>query len=358
MEAAPNAVPVPRQPLKLLLLLDKKPGHSNQTEGVAKAVERATPVAAVRLAIRQRPFIHLGMMRLAMKAGPAPASGLWAFYGIRLSDISKPDGIIASGRSTIAAAILLARHFRVPLIYSGRITGYDTRDVTLQLVGKSRSDDGPGIALVPKPTAVEADRLPPPKSLSGLSDLAGANLALLVGGDSNNHSYTDREWDQLGAFLKASAAELSIRWHVSTSRRSPDYAGDVLAGIARSGGIADFIDYRLAGPGSAAHLFGLDAIVVTQDSRTMIAEAIAAWRPVIVLRPDGAAPDGLGESLSAEERQGTFAVLRIAELEPTSFAKALLGLSARPMPSPQEAVLAAVAPAFGLSAPTDASRPS
>ena len=48
-----------------------------------------------------------------------------------------------------------------------------------------------------------------------------------------------------------------------------------------------FVDYRSQSFNSIDPLFNADAILVTEDSSTMISEAVAARRPVLVLRPTG-----------------------------------------------------------------------
>jgi len=89
--------------------------------------------------------------------------------------------------------------------------------------------------------------------------------------------------------------------------------------------IARFIDYRTAGPGTLPEIFGkADVIVCTEDSSTMISEAVSARLPVV-----GAAP--AAHRFTDEEQDyrnfmvanGWCRVLPIAELTPPSFAKAL-----------------------------------
>jgi len=183
-----------------------------------------------------------------------------------------------------------------------------------------------------------------------VEDLAGADIALLVGGDAHDHHYSDREWDRLLAFLEASGVGLQIRWHVSTSRRSPARLADSLAALAVSGNIVDYVDYRQTGPGSGSRLFGLDAIVVTQDSRSMIAEALAARRPVIILRPEHG-EGGFIDEFSSNWYGASFETLPIAQLDLRSFAAAIVALAGRASPTAQDPILTAVAPVFGIAIP-------
>jgi mitochondrial fission protein ELM1 len=337
--------------MKLLLLRDKKPGHFHQAEGVAMALQRVAKIDITRLDVRQRPFILVGLMRLAMQLPLSPRFGLWALYGIRLKETARPDGIVASGRATAAAAILLARHFKVPLVFSGRLTGYDTGDIALMLSGGDQQGSKAPLARVPKPGIVDARQFPPAPRLRSRADLSGARLALLIGGDATDHRYERQEWDCLMTFLTESHAALGVTWHVSNSRRTPAYLTPALAGLAASGAIAEFVDFANAGPGSANHLFGMDAVVVTQDSHSMVAEALAARRPVIALKPAIVTSGYQPTTLASAAERGQIAVMPIVELASDSFATILLRLTVAPTADPWDLIAEAVAPVFGLKLP-------
>ena len=74
---------------------------------------------------------------------------------------------------------------------------------------------------------------------------------------------------------------------MSTSRRTPDGVADRIAALAeRSDMVARFVDYRTAGPGTLREIFAeVDMVVCTEDSSTMISEAISARLPVIGVSP-------------------------------------------------------------------------
>ena len=77
------------------------------------------------------------------------------------------------------------------------------------------------------------------------------------------------------------------RWLVSTSRRTPDYVADKIAELAKDESVvARFIDYRTAGPGTLPEIFAkAEIIVCTEDSSTMISEAVSARLPVVGVAP-------------------------------------------------------------------------
>src|SRR4029078_11655345 len=113
------------------------------------------------------------------------------------------------------------------------------------------------------------------------------------------------------------------RRHTPSTR---ERGADKIAALAEYDTVVTrFIDYRTAGPGTLPEIFGkADVIVCTEDSSTMISEAVSAGLPVV-----GAAP--AAHRFTDEEQDyrnfmvanGWCRVLPIAELTPPSFAKAL-----------------------------------
>jgi mitochondrial fission protein ELM1 len=148
----------------------------------------------------------------------------------------------------------------------------------------------------------------------------------LIGGNAGPFRYRPKEWDRLLAFAAEVSKAWGTRWLISTSRRTPDFVADRFAALAQDGSVVErFIDYRTAGPGTLPQVFAAaDVIVCTEDSSTMISEAVSARLPVV-----GVAP-AAHRFTDEEQNYRAFLVannwcrvLPIAELTPTSFARAL-----------------------------------
>ena len=93
------------------------------------------------------------------------------------------------------------------------------------------------------------------------------------------------------AFASLFRAELSaawsMRWLISTSRRTPDFVADAVAEMAKDGSSRRSL-YRFPRRGSrhaASDLRGAEIMVCTSDSSSMLSEAIAVHLPVIGLLP-------------------------------------------------------------------------
>ena len=116
------------------------------------------------------------------------------------------------------------------------------------------------------------------------------------------------------------------RWLVSTSRRTPPHVADRIAELAKDeSSIARFIDYRTAGPGTLPEIFGkAEVIVCTEDSSTMISEAVSARLPVVGVAPTAHRfTDEEQAYRSFLLRNDWCRVLPIAALTPDAFASAL-----------------------------------
>ncbi|HSI40547.1 MAG TPA: ELM1/GtrOC1 family putative glycosyltransferase [Xanthobacteraceae bacterium] len=330
--------------LKLLLLLESRLGHVNQVEGLACIIGRSTPVELERLAVRRTFFAHEDARKLVLRyLAPDPARWLRRLYAVDAAAVRCPDIIIGSGQATIAAGILLSRHFDVPFVFSGAIEGYDTRDVALQLVNSRGRAGAARTAYVPIPSLVDPDVLPVPRRLAVSSDLAGADIALLIGGTAYRRDYPPAEWEALERLVGESARQFGLRWRVSSSPRTPDEVADRFGAMYARGEIAAFLDFRTAGAGSARALFGADAIVVTADSTSMLAEGLAAKRPVVALKSSHVHKHYADEVIAAMASGPGLAVLPLDIVTAAQFAATLLSLDA-PRHDARDLIALALAP--------------
>jgi len=111
---------------------------------------------------------------------------------------------------------------------------------------------------------------------------------VLIGGNSGTLRYSAADWQTLTQFLLAAHHSAAIRWLVTTSRRSGAAITGSLAQLAgdAASGIEMFIDYRKPGRSTLAAIYGAaDAILCTDDSTSMISEAVGACLPVVAVRP-------------------------------------------------------------------------
>lgn len=311
-------------PLQILILSDGRPGHYHLSEGVAAAIARRRPVEVRRLAIARRRLapsrllarmVDVGRTKLALRSG----------YGLSETAFGRPDLVISAGGDTLAANVAIARLAGCPNIYCGTLKHFADDDVSLVVTSYERFAQRRHHLVALKPSGMDRASLEAARvDRTPLAPGAAPRLAgLLIGGDSGLFTYDRAEWLRLADFLDEMHAAHDTRWIVSTSRRTADWLADELAARAARPGsaIAELIDFRIAGPGTLPRLFAaVDAILATQDSSTMISEAIHAGLPTVAVAPASAGfKDEEREYRAFLERRGWVRFLPIGALDPARF---------------------------------------
>jgi mitochondrial fission protein ELM1 len=317
--------------LTVLILSDGRPGHFNLSEGIAAAIGRLGPTEIERIEVRRGRWPGLLAATLANARLPA-ALMLRTVYCLDAARIPPADIVVSAGAETLAASIWIARHRRVPNIFYGSLRRFRPADFSLVLTSYERNAGRPRHALALKPSRLDPDRLPPSARSGPIGPAAPpATAALLIGGNAGGISYTEQDWARLLAFLRASNAIHGTRWLVSNSRRTPHETSNRIADLAAGpdSPIARFIDVRT---GSAetleSMLAAVEAVVCTDDSSSMVSEAIWARRPVVGVRPaafDLPADEARYRSWLAGQRW--ISSLDIADLTPESFIAGLADIA-------------------------------
>ncbi|MBL0405922.1 mitochondrial fission ELM1 family protein [Microvirga aerilata] len=263
------------------VLTDGKAGDELQALSVAEALGLTPEIRRVR---PKPPFTW------AMPWGPidprerpgAPGSPLTPPF---------PDLLIGSGRRAVA----YLRHVK-------RASGGRTYTVFLKdpRTGPKTADfiwspeydrlRGPNVmtTLTP-PHRISARQLEDARTHpdARLAHLPRPRVAVLAGGDSRHHRFTQADIARLVGHLTA-AAETGAGLMVTASRRTPPALREALVALtARHDGF--FWDGT--GPNPYVALLSLaDFIVATADSTNMIGEAAVTGRPILVFEPSGGHP--------------------------------------------------------------------
>jgi mitochondrial fission protein ELM1 len=157
-------------------------------------------------------------------------------------------------------------------------------------------------------------------------------VGVLIGGNSGAFRYHAADWRGLTQFLQDANRACSIRWLVTTSRRSGTAIAEVLATLAGDprSGIELLIDFRRPSASLAEIYATADAILCTDDSTSMISEAVGAGLPVVAVRPAAgrleARERAYRELLAAE---GWYRALPLAQLTSSAFLTALEEIAPR-----------------------------
>ena len=195
-----------------------------------------------------------------------------------------PEVIISSGGKSVLLGRALSLRFGVPFIYVGERKPFPSAWFHTYFTPASRELEANGELLEQIPTALS------PMVARAAAEREGwtaNNLwAMVIGGPSRSHRYREHDWDALARGMNGLHASHGIRWLVTTSRRTP------LSVERRLRKNLDPEAKRYAiwwnqkpEKKMAAMLGAAEKVYVTQDSMTMVTEAIGSGRPTIALSP-------------------------------------------------------------------------
>lgn len=276
--------------LRILHLSDGRPGHYHLAEGVMTALSRLRPLDVQTLRINRRKLVPARYLRaLATKPWCPPERVLSAGYGLDAASLPDVDLVISSGGETLPANLAAKRLLGAENIFIGSTRKIDTQAFSLIVSSYARHEGLPRHLVTLKPSAVDPDELGRPRDVPEYGVENPPKLAgLLIGGNSGLFSYRDEEWYRLFDFARQTSRAWGTRWLVSTSRRTPPQIAQAAFDLAKDKDtVADFIDYKLAGPGTLSKIFArADVIVCSEDSSTMVSEAVWARLPVVGVSPE------------------------------------------------------------------------
>ena len=104
----------------------------------------------------------------------------------------------------------------------------------------------------------------------------------MIGGPSGTHAYTQCHWDKIVELARTISARRSVA--IFSSRRTPPKIVAELK-LLKNAKTAIFDDKEALTPEMFEYCKRSQAIVVTEDSNSMITEAICCRKPVLVLAP-------------------------------------------------------------------------
>lgn len=310
---------VKNSPLTIWLLSDGAAGHLSQSRGVAEAIGRFCSVHTIEIDLRVRWRVLKSLLRYVLPyAGSMAERLLRLTYTITLPE-QKPDLIVSSGGNTLLANALLAKCFSVPNFYSGTLKGYPASCYCgIFSVTPQGCDNNVVLPLPPVPLALTESFAP----------LVDAPWLVLIGGDGAGYTFGSDDWSLLADGMNHLGYVNGVRWLLTTSRRTGSTAENLLESRIDRDLVSEAVYYgRTPRPVVREFLANCQGVLVTEDSLTMVSEAIYSGRPVVTLVPRNARPDANDSmALNGYAKQGLiarlsltdFAQFQLPEYKPTS----------------------------------------
>jgi uncharacterized protein len=274
---------------QLLILSEGSHGHLSQSQGLAETLAKRVDLEITTVETRPKlGGLSRWWLRKTMGKHGKPVSQRMLTHTLRCTppqDHAAPDLIICSGGKSVFAARTLAARYEIPLIFIGERKPYPAswfHTVFTPSQQETAINDLP-IELIPTKITRETAQ----NAAEAWAERPQGKLwAMLIGGSSSSHRYTPEDWQALANGLNVWSTRYGIRWLLTTSPRTGKETEDLLREIIEPGKLAKAIWWAEKPEKKLAAMLGAaEGICTTQDSVTMVTEAVAVGKPVISLRP-------------------------------------------------------------------------
>lgn len=265
------------------VLSDGRPGHFNQSLGLLAAlpVHRRSH-RLVALPAPRRALKHLVLLCAWLAGGHAGVCRMLfrLYYGIEAPTAQAGCGLLVStGGDTLVANVLLARMLRTPNVFLGKRSPWTDIGIRLLFISAGKPVPGRAVLLALPPSNTPLQVSAPPRT-------PPATVAVLIGGDSNEYRWQEDDFRALADALNALCARHGVRLLLTTSRRTGARGDELLRNGLRAEFLAEATWYATAPrPVMRDYCTQADIILCSEDSGTMLTEAIQFGRPVAAFHP-------------------------------------------------------------------------
>lgn len=246
------------KPLRVVALLDGRPGHEKQTLGIIKALEKKTAVHL--LEIQQSKLTFFQSLRRTCRL-------LFTKSGEENPQVANGDLLIGTGTGTHLSLLLYKRKYNIPAVTCMSPASYL----------RSYFD----ICFIPKHDDIEqSDNVfftvgAPNCSVDKKMHKKNVGLILLGGIDKKSHHWNSKNIAKM--VKEILSREGNIQWSISSSPRTPKETVLEMEKLAKQYGNGSFFHYRDTQRGWIEEQYDQSSLVwVTSDSISMMFEALSA----------------------------------------------------------------------------------
>lgn len=290
--------------MRFFILNSKYLGSNRQLFALAECLNPSSPPCPLNSHLRSRsPFLH-PMLRLAVSlrqklSGHSRLSRFLLFFFLKgdRPRLDSRDILIVKTPPFEYPAILLAAGTNARILFVGNPKRVNPKYFTWILSTPSTPCSHANIVLETLPTSFTFKQFCQESKYINQEN----KWCLLIGGDSRGIQYSVADWEVLLQKIILAAERSGIRWSVSTSPRTNAIFESMLE-KARLRRPDVFDDICLWNRGERADLVkivsGCRFFVVTEDSASMLCDAVNSRCPVVSLRPGNGGVSPLGTPLA------------------------------------------------------------
>ncbi len=274
--------------MRILVIYDGKAGHLSQALGAAQLIEdrlRGPVVIDQMIAKTRLKLLNRFIDRLAML--PArEAKKLVSYCYAWAQPQEKPDLIISFGGNVIALNMALTKLWDCHNLAIGKLYSFNQKQFDAHITMRGEKAHPKVIStqvalckIKQRDCQAKGDKL-----LQSLPE--GQYWGMLIGGDGSGYHYQDSDWHHLGSAMQQLSQQHGIKWLLTTSRRSGIKAEQILMQYLDETTCAKaYLNSQPEPYSLEAILGGCEQIFCSEDSLSMVTEAVAVNKPVTTLLP-------------------------------------------------------------------------
>jgi len=278
--------------IRVCWLMDKKPGHLTKAKGVLKALSLHADLSIQKIPITWRPGCFRNILpRL-------PISSLK--FCIHSTTIEPFDLLISAGGATEWANAVLTKKHNAKNIYLGsnRVCKMNSFTILPRVIHSENTRVYPLEFL---PSEFDHD-MATQAAHSELSHFTNRYWTILIGGNGSGYNWTLADHQKCALKIVEQAHNAGVKIIATSSRRTGSAAELCWKNTLETSGLLALglwhTDANKSEHASIAAIMGkAEAIIVTEDSASMICEAIASGRPVATFSPSCVSPQELQEGM-------------------------------------------------------------
>lgn len=274
---------------KIWLIDEGHAGHRVQAEGILQALAKLglnMNVTTIKCEPRLR-----GSLRPAAKAIFHRLRGQSALhFAARVSSFSVPDDgpprfIISSGGRTAFLSRALSLATGAPNVFVGNLGQFPPNWFTVVMSPIDLKTPNSIMTRI-VPNTMTPDDCHEHSQRYWNNEVPERCWTLLIGGANRNHRFCDQDWRAVAAGVNALSERFGVKWLIATSRRTGFHVERLLEEAIVPSSVEELVLFS-QNPKKVvmAFLGAAEIVFVTQDSLTMMGEAIASGRRVVSLSP-------------------------------------------------------------------------
>jgi hypothetical protein len=277
--------------LKVLLIDDGKPGHSTQSEGLVHYLRKHFIVEKEVLRIKPRIKVANRLLRYLLNNNSNHAYRIfsWFYVTSKTKHIhSLPHLIISTGGNTCGVNAVLAQKYNCSNFFLGSLRKHKQELFTAVITTAQMPDVVNSITLDIAPNMIDPDNL----DQAGKKFMNEHNIpndkklwSILIGGDGSGYHYSVEDYENMAKGMLLLAKRYDIRWLVTTSRRTQQGHEQLLKTLLDGQDEITYSVFFNENPEKTmlAFLGAAEMIFCTEDSTSMVSEAVISQKPVFTL---------------------------------------------------------------------------